>query len=347
MSAYQLDFARVGTLPRATGVIRSEADDFVVDEELGFDPSGEGEHVFLQIRKRYLNTDQVAKLIQRVSGAPRRAISWSGLKDRNACTSQWFGVHLPGRGMESAEDWRELEGEQLNLLTVQRHHRKLRVGTHRANRFSICVRDLDAPDLLDALVQQVQQSGVPNYFGEQRFGRNGANLERAPSVLSRPRPKRRDFQRGMLLSAIRSWVFNVCLDARVRDASWDHCLPGDALQFDGSGSFFVAEEATADHSDRLMQQEVHVTGPLWGAGDPPVLGEALERERKLRLAAEEFCQLMEQAGLRQERRALRLIPRDLECVRAGADQVRISFCLPRGAYATSVLRELVDYREAA
>lgn len=346
MTGYCLDFARVGKLPLASGLLRCEPDDFCVDEDLGFEPSGEGEHVFVQIRKRKLNTDQVAKKLQQVAGVPRRAVSWSGLKDRNACTTQWFGIHLPGRGMESEDDWQGLEDEQLELLMVRRHHKKLRVGTHRSNRFRIRIRGLDQPGLLAGPVQQIQQFGVPNYFGEQRFGRHGANLDRAPAVLSRPRPKRHDFQRGMLLSAIRSWVFNSYLQSRVEDASWDRCLPGDALQFDGSGSFFLAEEVTAELSDRLQRMEVHVTGPLWGAGDPPVGEPVLERERKLGLAHQEFCTLMENAGLRQERRALRLMPRELELSAGDADEATLSFSLPRGAFATSVLREIVAYREA-
>lgn len=345
MTGYSLDFQRAGSEPLAKGVLRSEVDDFCVDEDLGFEPSGEGEHVLLQIRKRNLNTDQVAKMLQRCAGVSRRAVSWSGMKDRRAVTTQWFGVHVPGKGMDTEADWGELGDESLELLDVQRHHRKLRVGTHRGNRFRIRLRELDQPELLEVPAQRIQQSGVPNYFGPQRFGRNAANLERAPEVLARPRPKRHDFQRGIMLSAIRSWVFNGYLGSRVQDASWDQCLPGDALQFDGSGSFFRVDEVTGDISGRLECMEVHVTGPMWGAGDLPVGQDALARELQLRETHREFCALMEDAGLRQERRALRLMPRDFSCRLEPSGEASLTFSLPRGAFATAVLREIVDYRE--
>lgn len=347
MSGFHLAFARNAAPVVEGGLLRSVPEDFQVDEELGFEPSGSGEHVLIHLRKRGLNTDEVARRIGATAGVDRRAVSWSGLKDRHACTTQWFSVHMPGKAAEDESSaWSALEDDRLQILGVARHDRKLRVGTHRGNRFRIRVRDVEAVDAeLDAACSRIARDGVPNYFGEQRFGRDGSNLARARAVLSAPRRKKRDFRRGIHLSALRGWIFNLYLEQRVADATWNQCLAGDVLQFDGSGSWYVQDQPDDESRDRLRTGDAHVTGPLWGEGDPPSRGEALARELGLRDQHGEWCELLERAGLRQERRALRLVPGDFCWQREAEGCLVLEFALPRGAYATSVLRELVAYRD--
>ncbi len=347
MSGFHLDFAR-STPPVATSAtLRNALEDFEVDEELGFEPSGAGEHVLIRLRKRGLNTDDVARRIGSAAGVPRRAVSWSGLKDRHGCTTQWFSVHLPGKPADDERSrWAVLEDDTLQILEVARHERKLRVGTHRGNGFRIRVRDVDVPDAdVDAACERIAGAGVPNYFGEQRFGHGGSNLARAREVLSAPRRKKHDFRRGMHLSALRGWIFNLYLESRVADGTWVTCVAGDALQFEGSGSWYVQDLPDAESDERLSSGDAHVSGPLWGAGDPPVRDVALSRELALRDSHREWCELLEGAGLRQERRALRVMPRALAWERDADASLVFSFSLPRGAYATSVLRELVSYRD--
>ena len=162
--------------------MRASAEDFQVVEDLGIEPSGSGEHVLLKIRKRNLNTAEVATHIARLAGIRPRDVSYAGLKDRVAVTTQTFSVHLPGK---EAPDWAELEGENLQVLDAVRHHRKLRRGSLRGNVFTLCVRKFSGDaGALEARLQQIDEQGVPNYFGAQRFGRDGNNLQRAQTLFA-------------------------------------------------------------------------------------------------------------------------------------------------------------------
>lgn len=326
-----------------SGVIRRRPEDFQVVEQLGFHPAGEGEHVFIEIEKSGANTGWVAGQLARACGVRRRDVSFAGRKDRHAVCRQWFSVHLPGQptpGLESIA----IEG--VRLVSVTRHTRKLRRGALAANQFVITVRALDAEAaLLEQRLTQVSQHGVPNYFGAQRFGRNGANLEQARALFAGNTRLKRE-QRSLALSAARALIFNAVLAARVKDGSWNTPLPGDCLSLDGSNAFFLCERPGVDEAARMARGDIHVSGPLWGAGELPTRAVVAQLETKVAEGHAGLCSGLEKAGLSQERRPLRLVPRAMQWQSTG-DGLRLAFRLPRGAFATAVLAEILDIDDAA
>lgn len=325
--------------PTASGQLRMAAEDFCVTEIPLLEPGGEGEHVWLRIRKRNENTPRVAEQLARFAGVHPRQVSYAGLKDRRAVTEQWFSVQLPGR---DAPDWEALNSDALTVLQHARHSRKLRRGALKGNRFSITVREIEASAAeLEKRLALIGDEGVPNYFGEQRFGRDAGNLETAQQLFANPRQRMSRNRRSLALSAARSFLFNRLLSHRVNAATWDEPMNGDALQLSGSHSFFVAESIDDELLARVHQQDLHPTGPLHGRGAPPVQGACLQLEHSVLGGYADWCTGLETAGLKQDRRALRLMVQDLSWKRTGTDDLLLEFNLPAGAYATCVLRELI------
>lgn len=312
---YNLDFPFAHAIKdqRPEAGFRVEFEDFCVDEELGFEPCGRGEHVYLHVHKRGDNTAWVAKQIAQLAGVANMDVGYCGLKDRRAVTSQWFSVYLP-KGPEP--DWLQLNTESIHVARITRHTQKLRRGQHASNKFVIRLRDLSA-DLADAFIDKVLCEGVPNYFGEQRFGHGGENLNLADELLGGERKIRNRQRRGLVLSAARSYLFNLLLAERVRTNTWSSVIDGDTcLEAQG-----IAE------------------GPLWGRGRSPAQGKALALEENILAPWSMWRDAMEHMGLSQDRRALRLQPLNPSWSREGADII-LSFALPPGRYATSLLREL-------
>ena len=324
-----------------TGRIRASAEDFQVDEDLGVEASGEGEHVLLRICKRNLNTAEVATHIAHLAGVRARDVSYAGLKDRVAVTTQTFSVHLPGK---EAPDWRGLEGDNLQLLDAQRHHRKLRRGTLKGNRFTLIVREFSGDkDLLEARLQQVAEQGVPNYFGAQRFGREGRNLQHAKGLLAGEMRKVKRENRSIWLSAARSWLFNKVLSARVESGSWNQMLEGDVMQIAGGRGQFMADLQDQQILERLQQQQLHVTGPLCGKPGRSLqpTAEAGELEHKLLQGEQDWISGLQRFGVDQDRRGLRVAVKDLQW-QLEENILTLGFGLPSGSYATAVMRELLD-----
>jgi tRNA pseudouridine13 synthase len=324
--------------PVGRGRIRAQDEDFIVAEQLGFGLSGEGEHLFLRLRERGCNTDWVAGQLARWGGRPRVDVGYAGLKDRHAVTEQWFSLRFPaGRHPDPAS----LAIEGVELLEWALHNRKLKRGALKGNCFELRVRGLEAdPDLLAERLDAVAQRGVPNAFGPQRFGRELGNLRLAEAWFGGgPAPGRS--ARGFALSAARSLIFNALLAERISAGDWEHAAPGDPVQLDGRGSWFLAEAGDEALAARLASLELHPTGALWGRGEPPGHGPGAALERSVAARFALFADGLVAAGLEQERRALRLRVRDLDWQLANSDLL-LSFGLPGGAYATSVLRELLD-----
>lgn len=335
------------TLPRAHGEplgharMRVEPEDFQVDEQLGFAPDGQGEHVLLRIRKRDRTTDQVVRTLARLTGVPQSAIGYAGLKDRHAVTTQWLTVPLAGR---SEPDWSQLDDADCRVLERYRHGRKLRRGALSGNRFRLILREFrpaGAESALEQRWQRIIEDGVPNYFGPQRFGHGGRNLDQARRLFAEPRRRVKHFQRGMYLSAARSEVFNRILAERVADGSWNRLLSGEVAMLAGSRSFFPITAVTDELQQRLEIHDIHPSGALWGAGELPGSDESAELEQRIAGDLADLCDGLAAAGLRQERRALRLLL-EAPSMRLDGDRLTLEFALPAGAYATSVVRELVD-----
>lgn len=331
------DWARAAGPPSASARIRASDDDFEVIEQLGFEPSGDGEHDYLSVRKRSLNTSRVAALLAQHAKVSRRDIGFAGMKDRHAVTTQWFSVKRPAK---TDIDWDGFEETGVTLLAANRHRRKLKRGAHTGNRFCLVLRDVRDPHGdLDERLELVRSAGVPNYFGEQRFGRGGRNVDLARSLFSGGRLRRE--QRSIALSAARSLIFNDLLSTRVSAGTWDRLLHGDVAGLDGSGSVFVIDALDRSLEVRLAALDVHPTGPLWGSGEPMSRGAVAAAERA---AADAYADLKAglEAATRASRRPLRVVVRGLGWTREN-DILTLEFGLDRGAFATAVLRELVTY----
>ena len=298
---------------------------------------GTGEHLWVKIRKRGFNTEQVAKLLVRLAGVTRRDVGYAGMKDRHAVTVQWFSLHLPGR---ADPDWVSLP-EGIQILDSIRHSRKLKTGALSGNRFVIVLRECQG-DRAGVLrrAEEIGARGVPNYFGEQRFGHSGGNVPAARAMFAGNLKTRDRKQAGIYLSAARSFLFNEALALRVRAATWDQALQGDALNLNGSRSFFVPEAIDETIRTRLSEGDVHPSGPLWGRGELPTQGEVRELEAAIAAEHAELAHGLEQAGLEQERRALRLFPKELHVQWLDAQTLQLAFSLAPGSYATVLLREL-------
>lgn len=328
---------------------RVRPEDFQVEEDLGFAPDGEGEHLLLWIEKRGANTAWVAGALARWAGVAPAAVSWSGLKDRHAVTRQWFGVHLPRRVAPDGDP--EIEG--VAVLGRHWHGRKLRRGSHRGNRFRIVLREVAGDrDRADATLRAIAAGGVPNAFGEQRFGHGGGNVEAARRWLVAPRPARLPAQRrALLLGAARAWLFNLVLQARIGRDDWHRGVPGDCFQLDWRGSWFGPEPVIdALLAARLALGEIHATGPLWGEGGSPARGEAADVEAAAIAAEAALADGLARLGLRQERRALRVVPRQLDWhwqEDADGTALTLAFELPAGSYATAVLAAFARLDNAA
>jgi len=337
MYSHLIEPTRAFGQPPVSGVIRQSLDDFVVDEVLGFELDGEGEHVCLHMRKRGMNTEEVARRIAKLAGVRQMDVSYAGLKDRYAVTTQWFSIYLSNK---PEPDWHSLESEELTIVEVSRHGRKLRRGTLKANRFTLVVRQLQGDTvLLSERLEKVKTQGVPNYFGEQRFGR--ANLDRASDLFAKRIKVRDRHKKGMYFSAARSALFNAVLAYRVELATWNQAMVGEVMMLDGSHSVFNADEVDDTLIQRLREFDIHPTGPLWGRGRLATADEVLELEEQVLEPYFDWREGLENAGLKQERRALRLLPANMTWVLA-EDALRLSFELPSGTYATSVLREITE-----
>lgn len=332
------------TLPPAHGpamlsaTFRASPEDFIVEEIDAFAPSGVGEHLLLTVEKRGMNTAWAAKRIAQWAGVAESAIGYAGLKDRHALTVQRFSVWLPKKSAPALD---ALQDDDLRVLAAHWHSRKLPRGALAGNRFVLTLREVTGDaTAIDARLGAIATRGVPNAFGEQRFGRGGDNVEQALAMFAGRRMRRE--QRGILLSAARSQLFNQVLAARIVAGCWDRPLDGEVWVLDGSNSVFGPESFTEVLAERLSRFDIHPGGPLWGRGELRSRDATLELERAA-LADAQSMRLregLEAAGLKQERRSLRLPVRELAWNWQGADVLQLRFALPAGSYATSVLAEL-------
>jgi len=328
--------------PASEGLLRCEPQDFKVFELLPFSPSGEGEHVYLYIRKTLANTIAVARQLAKYFGVKEHAVTYAGLKDKFAVTEQWFGVHLPGKQQFTAEDIL-LEG--IEVLACQRHNKKLKIGNLIGNRFELVLRDVTNLEDIEQRWQKVQQSGVPNYFGEQRFGFSGRNIDMANKMFAGQKVKDKK-KRGIYLSAARSQIFNQVVSHRVSNDQFDQIEIGDVCMLAGTQSIFDVENVDDVLVNRLAEYDIDLTAPMWGAGELRTQAAIQEFEQATASQFLALCEGLEAFGLKQERRRIRL------CMTHGKisfqdNTVKLSFMLPAGAYATTILRELINYQDAS
>lgn len=324
--------------PVATGLFRCQADDFRVEELLRLSDEDSGEHLWLKVRKRDWTTMAVAAWLAQAFDVPAQAVTWAGLKDRVAVADQWFGVHLPGRSPALPE-----APEGLIWLVARRQTRKLRIGGLQGNRFQLVLRDVDtATDPWLRRVLTISRHGVPNYFGPQRFGHAGSTLRLAARLVSGGRIRNRQ-ERSLALSAARSCVFNRVLAERVPGGCWERPMVGDLMTFEGSRSLFPATGETVD-DPRLAVGDIHPTAPLPGQGGKQPVDAAAEWEQERLQPLEGWVRGIQTARVEAGRRATRVLARDLHVSQLDTRTWALGFRLPAGSYATSVLRELGEFR---
>lgn len=312
MTELNVDFAYAYGAPLGSAGFREEFDDFQVYERLPQNPEGEGEHVYLYVRKTNNNTAWIAKQLAKAAGIQNMDVGYAGLKDRRAVTEQWFSLYMP-KGSEP--NWQALDIQGAEVLTVTRGRSKLRRGDHADNRFVIRLRHPSASvEELETRLGLLAQ-GVPNYFGEQRFGVDGGNLQRASDWFDHGVSIRNRQQKKFIVSAARSYLFNRVLSERVQNGSWQTVLEGECL-LDGKAS-----------------------GPMWGRGRLESSAEALALEERIMAPMSSWCERLEHLGLRQDRRLLAMQAIDLKWQWLDGD-LELQFKLPPGAYATSIMREL-------
>ncbi len=337
MTDQELPFAH-GTVPPLTARLRVTHEDFLVEEILGYDADGSGEHALLWVEKRGANTDWLARELAKFASVPPLAVGYAGLKDRHAITRQAFTVQLAGK---PDPDWLAFPHDNVRVLAATRHGRKLKRGALRGNRFVLTLREVQGErGRAEQALAAIAARGVPNYFGEQRFGREGGNLDQARAMFAGRRVDRD--KRGFLLSAARSQIFNSVLAARVERGTWDAPLDGEIWSLAGSRSWFGPEPYSDLLAERLAHGDIHPSGPLWGQGEPPAAGEAGALEREIAAAHADLAQGIAAARMDQERRPLRLLPKDLRWRWPAEDVLEMSFELPAGAYATVVAREVAS-----
>lgn len=325
--------------PQTSGVLKQQPEDFVVKEVLGFEPCGEGEHIYVWLRKSGLNTAYVAEQLARFAGVHPRAVTFSGRKDKYAVTEQWFGVHIPGK---HDPDWKDFSLSGARILAAKRHNKKLRTGIHKGNKFELVLRDLKHSDALQQRLEKLSQ-GVPNYFGPQRFGINNGNLHLGLRMLEGETIRNRQ-KRSMAISALRAWLFNQTLSERIRLGHFDKILTGDIMVLSGSNSYFCAETMDEELNSRLQSGDILLSAPLWGQGLPDSRSEALKFEQEVAGQYEILSKALEELGLKQDRRAISLLPHDLQW-QIAEDTLRLTFSLPPGGFATALVREVLTAEE--
>jgi tRNA pseudouridine13 synthase len=324
--------------------MKTLAEDFRVEEQLSFVPSGAGPHWLLRVEKTSANTRWVASELARLAQVPAADVGFAGLKDRHAVTVQWFSVPVRKVG---ADYWSAVRGPDFKVLEVFGNARKLQRGALTGNRFRIRLRNAAwSREQLELKLSAVRTHGVPNYFGPQRFGREAFNLDRVQTWVQSGLAPRGRSERGFALSAARALIFNAVLARRVEAGDWWQLAAGDLASLDGSGSHFRVPDVDEELERRLALFDIHPSGPLWGGGEPQTEGRARRYELEAAEELKEVAVLLADAGLAQERRALRCAVREL-VVEAEAGTVTLSFALGRGQFATAVLREICDIESAA
>lgn len=315
--------------------LRREPSDFKVTEHLGFTPSGEGEHHLLLVEKTGQNTQWIAGQLAKAVGLQPQAVGFCGRKDRHAVTRQWFSLQLPG---QAAPNWQAVDIPGCVILQSTQHIKKLKPGMHAGNHFVLRLTELqdsfergeaaleEAKQALIDRLGQIKARGVPNYFGYQRFGRQGMNLHQAHAWLTADKSPRRD-QRSIVLSSARAYLFNLALAERVKRNEWDQPLKGDV---------------TLDE---------HPTGPLWGRGRSASEEEALDVEQTALADNQDWLNALEHKGLNQERRSLVLKPSkfSFELTNWGTPDAALTleFQLETGAFATALLAEILEAVDCA
>jgi tRNA pseudouridine13 synthase len=327
--------------PNSKAVFKHITDDFIVKEQLPFQPDGTGTHAFLWIEKTSLNTLFVIELLAKFTGLAAKHIGYAGLKDKQAITSQWFSINLEGL---SEPNWAGFSHPGVKIKKITYHKKKLKTGSVKANEFTILLRNIEAvnADEIEQRLEKISHYGVPNYFGPQRFGINNQNISKAADWFSGKIKINQRSQKSIILSAARSMLFNQLLSQRITEYGWHQIISGEVMMLNGSHSIFVVSDpAEKEIQSRFDNKDIHPTLSLWGKGELMSKLELLKLENNLFQQFSDWCKSLENKGLKKDRRVMRVIPEKLQYHWINKNQLQLKFSLPKGCYATSILRELV------
>ena len=324
------------TPPKQTALLKAECADFVVKEQLGYDMSGDGEFVAVKVRKTDCNTLFVGEQLAKFAGISARNMSYAGLKDRKAVTEQWFSLQMPG---QPTPDFSQFSLEGVEILEITRHQRKIRIGSLQGNHFEILLRNAEETDELKVRLDFLAKNGFPNYFTEQRFGRDGNNLTLALRWANGEINVKDRNKRSFYLSAARSEIFNLIVSKRMELNLAQQILVGDVLQLNGSHSWFVVDESEdlAQLQQRLAQQDVLLTAPLIGEEEKS----AVDFENEIFAQHQALFALMRQERMKAARRPILMQPQQFQW-QFEPNGLRLQFALPAGSYATALIRELIN-----
>ena len=329
--------------PTVHGLYKQQYEDFIVIEELGFDLTGEGEHILVYLEKKDCNTIYVAEQLAKYVGISAKNVSYAGLKDRQAVTQQWFSLHMPGK---ETPDFSQFDLAGCRILQINRHNKKLKIGALKGNRFKIILRNLSDKQAIEPKLNLIKQYGVPNYFGEQRFGREQNNITQAIKWASGEISVKDRKKRSFYLSAARSAIFNEIVSQRIEQNIQQTVLDGDILQLSKSNSWFVSSSDELPLlQQRLQNGEINITAPMVGDSSLGTASVALEFETSCLKRWSCFEELFKKERMATIRRSILLRPEQFEWQWISESDIEISFYLPSGCYATSVLRELIIGKE--
>ncbi|MDC0611173.1 tRNA pseudouridine(13) synthase TruD [Vibrio sp.] len=339
MSDLLADLAYLCGKPKAKAKIKEQAKDFVVLENMGFEFTGTGEHLMVRIRKTGENTSYVVNELAKACGVKSKDVSWAGLKDRHAITEQWLSVHLPDG---STPDFSEFLSSHpsIEIMQVTRHNKKLRPGDLSGNSFHITLRDVTDTNDVVARLERIKELGVPNYFGQQRFGNNGNNLQEARRWGRENVRTRNQTKRSMYLSTARSWIFNHIVSSRIDTGCFDRFISGD-IALESGQQVLVDIESVPSWNNKLSAGKATISAALAGDNELPTQNDALKLEQPCVDQEPDLMKLIRGNRMRHDRRNIALFAKDLDW-QCSDNQVIVNFSLDAGSFATSILRELVE-----
>lgn len=339
--------------PITFALFKQTPDDFIVTEKIDIDFNHEGEHLWIYLQKVNLNTLFVARLLAKWANIAISDIGYSGLKDRNAKTHQWFSLRIPKKQKPDIDFDNFISKQNLNagesvcILNYIWHNKKLNRGTHKHNHFTICLKKvIGDKEKINHRLQQIKEIGVPNYFGKQRFGRDGANIEKTYQFFEdilksnksyKPHKKDRE-KHSLYISVAKSLIFNAILEEREQSDNWQTPILGDVFNLDGSHSIFTTNIDSTIYQ-RLHIHDIHIASILFGIGERKSSLLARQIEDKI-LNASQFINLTEgllKINSQLSWRSLRLLPQKMTWDWKEEDTLMLSFILPAGSFATSIL----------
>lgn len=352
---YQLKYPYGQALAPVTW--KQECEDFLVKENLSLEFSGEGEFLWLYIKKRNLNTEALAKEVAKAARIPAAKVFWSGLKDKKSVANQWLCLHLGGK--VDRDKWLKIleakKPREWEILEAQVHHKKLKIGTHQSNSFEVKLfleeDSLAKPDLtksIESRLESIKKFGFPNYFGPQRFGKNNSNLQTADKLFEGKVQVKNKHHRGLALSAARSYLFNLQVDHRIRSGNFDQPLLGDVYQIAGTQSLFT--DVDSDIKQRVQNLEVHPTALLMGYGKDLAAQDCLELELEIETKHSQWVRRLKDFKVGKERRSIRCVAQELEwsdlsMLTVEQAFIELKFTLPKGSFASELIASVFDLKE--